>query len=68
MITALGELVAVDQLVFPTPELIAQMTGRLTTKRYKYATVCVDQDSRLDYAYLQKINTAFETLEVKASF
>jgi hypothetical protein len=37
-----GEIVSVDQLVSPTPGLIAQMTGFLTTKRYRYATVYVD--------------------------
>jgi hypothetical protein len=34
-----GQVVSVDQLVSPTPGLIAQTTGFLTTKRYKYATV-----------------------------
>ena len=34
-----GQVVSVDQLVSPTPGLVAQMTGKLTTKRYKYATV-----------------------------
>jgi hypothetical protein len=33
------QVVSVDQLVSPTPGLIAQMTGFFTTKRYKYATV-----------------------------
>ena len=37
-----GEVVSVDQMVSPTPGLIAYMTGKLTTKRYKYATVFVD--------------------------
>ena len=41
-----GEVVSVDQMVSPTPGLIAQMTGKLTTKRYKYATVFVDHFSR----------------------
>ncbi len=34
-----GQVVLIDQLVSPIPGLIAQMTGFLTTKRYKYATV-----------------------------
>ena len=38
-----GHFVSVDQLVSPTPGLIAQITGFLTTKRYKYATIYVDQ-------------------------
>jgi hypothetical protein len=44
-----GECVSVDQLVSPTPGLIAQMSGFLTMKRYKYATVYVDQASRLSF-------------------
>ena len=36
-----GEVVSVDQLVSPTPGLIAQMTGFLTKQRYKYETVYV---------------------------
>jgi len=63
-----GQVVSVDQLVSPTPGLIAQMTGFLTTKRYKYATIYVDQYSRLGYVYLQKTASAEETLEGKIAF
>ena len=63
-----GEWVSVDQLVSPTPGLIAQMTGKLTSKRYKYATIFVDQASKLGYVYLQKTATVEETLEAKQSF
>ena len=63
-----GEIVSVDQLVSPTPGLIAQMTGFLTTKRYRYATVYVDQYSRLGFIYLQKTASAEETVEGKRAF
>ena len=63
-----GHLVSVDQLVSPTPGLIAQMTGILTTKRYKYATVYVDQVVKLSFTYLQKTATAEETSEGKEAF
>ena len=63
-----GEVVSVDQLVSPTPGLIAQITGFLTKKRYKYATVYVDQASSLGYVYLQKTATVEETLESKKAF
>ena len=63
-----GQVVSVDQLVSPTPGLIAQMTGFLTTKRYKYATVYVDQFSRLGFVYLQKTASAEETVEGKKAF
>jgi hypothetical protein len=63
-----GECVSVDQLVSPTPGLIAQMSGFLTMKRYKYATVYVDQASRLSFVWLQQGATADETLEGKEAF
>ena len=34
-----GEGISVDQMILPTPSLVAQLTGILTTKRYKYAMV-----------------------------
>ena len=49
-------------MVSPTPGLIAQMTGKLTTKRYKYATVFVDHFSIFSYFYLQKKSTVEENL------
>lgn len=63
-----GQVVSVDQLVSPTPGIIAQMTGFLTTKRYRYATVYVDQFSRLGFIYLQKTASAEETVEGKKAF
>lgn len=63
-----GEVVSVDQMVSPTPGLIAQTTGILTIKRYKYATVFVDQATRYGYVHLQKTATADETIEAKKAF
>lgn len=63
-----GEVVSVDQLVSPSPGLIAQMTGRLTTQRYKYATVYVDQATRWGFIHLQKTASANETIEGKRLF
>jgi hypothetical protein len=63
-----GQIVAVDQLVSPTPGLIAQMSGFLTTKRYKYATIYVDLYSRYGYVYLQRTASANETVEGKKAF
>ena len=39
----LGELVSVDQLISLAPILIAQMCGILTTKRYTFSTLYVNQ-------------------------
>lgn len=44
------------------------MTDFLTTKRYKCATVYVNQYSRLGYVYLQKTASAEETVEGKKAF
>ena len=63
-----GQIVSVDQLVSPTAGFIAQLTGRLTLKRYMYATVYVDHYSRYSYVYLQKTSTAEETIEGKKAF
>lgn len=63
-----GHTVSVDQLVSPTPGLIAQMTGVLTTKRYKYATMYVDLFARYGFVYLQKTVSAEETVEGKLAF
>jgi hypothetical protein len=63
-----GQIVSVDQLVSPTPGLIAQISGFLTTKRYKYATIYVDQYSRMGFVYLQKTASKEETVESKKAF
>ena len=63
-----GDKVSVDQMVSPTPGLIAQMTGILTTKRYKYTTVYIDQASKMGFTYLQKTASAEETLQSKRAF
>ena len=63
-----GEVVSVDPMVPPTPGLITQMTVKLTTKRYKYATVFVDHFSRFYYVHHQKKANTEETLEAKIAF
>ena len=63
-----GDIVSVDQMVNPVPGLIAQMVGFLTKQHYKYATVFVDQTSRMGFVYLQKSCSAEETIETKGAF
>jgi hypothetical protein len=63
-----GQVVSADQLTSPTPGLIAQISGILTTKRYKYVTVFVDHFSDLSFVCLQKTTSAKETLEAKRAF
>ena len=63
-----GEVISVDQMVSPVPGLIAQMVGFLMRQRYKYATVFVDQASRMGSLYLQKTCSAEDTIEAKRAF
>jgi hypothetical protein len=62
------QVILVDQMKSPTPGFIAQMTGILTTRRYKYATVYVDQNSSVGFMYLQKTASAEEILLGKMAF
>ena len=66
--TKLGDLIYVDQMVSPKPGFIGQLTGILTRKIYKYAKLFEDQYSGLGYVYLQKTDTADETIQAKKSF
>jgi Reverse transcriptase (RNA-dependent DNA polymerase) len=66
--TAPGDMVAIDQMVSPTPGLVAQMKGFITKQRYTAATVFVDHFSNLSFTYFQKGLTIVETLEAKAAF
>jgi hypothetical protein len=63
-----GVVVSVDQLVSPTPGLIPQMTGFITKKQYKVATVYIDQATSFGYVYRQQSSSAEETLESKVAF
>ena len=63
-----GQCVAVDMLRSPTPGLIAQLTGRLTTNRYNYATVYVNIVTGYGVVVLQKTAGAKETIAGKEEF
>ena len=63
-----GQIILVDQMVSPVPGFIAQMTGKVTVKRYKYATAFVDQASKVGCVHLQKSADADETVEAKIAF
>ena len=67
-ITKPGQCVSVDQLISPTPGLIAQLRGIPTKKRYTCATIFVDHFSGYGYVHLQKSTSATETIEAKKAF
>ena len=46
---------------------IAQLKGKLTTQRYQYVTVFMDQYSCYTYIYLQQSITSAETAQAKHS-
>lgn len=50
--TTPGQIVLVNQMESTANGFIAQLKGKLTTKRYKYAAVFVDQYSKLSYIFL----------------
>ena len=66
--TGPGQVVSVDQLESNSPGLIAQLKGKLTQQRYKYATVFVDQYTGYTFVYLQKPLTSEETVQAKHAF
>ena len=63
-----GECVSVDQLISGTAGLVAQTSGKLTTARYKVATIFVDHYSDLDFVYIQESTSAEETINAKKAF
>ena len=63
-----GQVVSVDQLESNSPGLIAQLKGKLTQQRYKYATIFVDQFSGYTFVFLQRRITSEETVQVKHAF
>jgi hypothetical protein len=67
-ITAPGQCVSVDQLESPTPGLIGQIKGILTTQRYRVMTIFVDHFTDLTYIHAQKSTTGQETLDAKHAF
>ena len=55
-------------MVSLVPGHIAQMVGFQMKQCYKYATVFVNQASRMGFVYLQKTCSAEETIEAKKAF
>ena len=63
-----GQVLSVDQLESNSPGLIAQLKGKLTQQRYKYATVFVDQYSGYTFVFLQRHLTSEEPVQAKHAF
>lgn len=67
-IAAPGICVSVDQLESSTVGFIGQLKGKLTTARYRAATIFVDHFSDMSFVHLQQSTSASETLLAKAAF
>jgi hypothetical protein len=67
-ITRPGQCVSVDQLESTTLGFFGQLNGRLTTAKYRAATIFLDHYSDLAYVHLQQTTSAKETLEAKNAF
>ena len=63
-----GQVVSVDQLESSTLGFVAQLEGILTTQRYKYALIFIDQYSNLTFVFQQKRLTSEETVLTKKTF
>ena len=63
-----GQIVSVDQLESNSPGMIAQLKGKLTQQRYKYATVFVDQFSGYTFIFLQRCLMSEEIVQAKHAF
>ena len=50
------------------PGFMPKLKGLLTTQRYNYATIFVDQYSKLSFVFLQKRITSAENVLAKQSF
>ena len=67
-ITRPGQCISVDMLESPKVGFIAHTKGRLTKKRYRYATIFVDHFSDLKYAHCMSEITSEETTYYKIVF
>ena len=63
-----GDCISVDQMESSIPGFVAQNVGKLTKQRFKYATIFVDQASKLGYVHVHKTTNAKDAIEAKRAF
>jgi hypothetical protein len=63
-----GQVVSVDQMESTQPGFMGQLKGKLTTQRYKAATVFVDHFSGLRYIHMMTSTSSNETIKAKLAF
>jgi hypothetical protein len=62
------QCVSVDQMESSSMGFVGQLNGKLTTRRYKYCTVFIDNFPRYKYIYLQSSLSSQESLDAKIAF
>ncbi|KAL7478239.1 hypothetical protein ACHAW6_004009, partial [Cyclotella cf. meneghiniana] len=68
MTTYPGQCASVDQFQSTQAGFVAQLKGKLTTRRYYYGTIFVDHFSRLRYVHFMTTQTSAKTLQAKQAF
>ena len=63
-----GQCVSVDQMISTQVGFVAQLKGKLTTQRYRAATIFVDHYSRLRYVHLMHSLSSEEMMAAKRAF
>ncbi|KAL7476906.1 hypothetical protein ACHAW6_002742 [Cyclotella cf. meneghiniana] len=63
-----GQCTSVDQFQSSQAGFVAQLKGKLTTRRYYYGTIFVDHFSRLRYVHFMTTQTSAETLQAKQAY
>ena len=63
-----GQVVSVDQMESTHPGFVGQLKGKLTTQRYKAATVFANHFSRLCYIHMMTSTSSNETIKAKLAF
>ena len=63
-----GECVSVDHMISTQVGFFAQLKGKLTSKRYRAASIFVDHFSRLRFVHLMQDLSSDETIKAKEAF
>ncbi|KAL7480223.1 hypothetical protein ACHAW6_005922 [Cyclotella cf. meneghiniana] len=63
-----GQCASVNQFQSTQAGFVAQLKGKLTTRRYYYGTIFVDHFSRLCYVHFMTAQTSAETVQAKQAY
>jgi hypothetical protein len=63
-----GECISIDQMISTQVGFFAQLKGKLTSKRYRAASIFLDHFSRLRFVHLMQDLSSEETIKAKEAF